>query len=71
VKRSELIRRIRTAARSADLSWELVRQGSAHEVWRLDGRQITIPRHREINEVTATAIMRDVETELGDGWWRR
>jgi hypothetical protein len=71
VKRSKLIRRIRTAARSADLKWELVRQGSAHEVWRIGGRQFTIPRHREINEVTAMAIMRDLETELGDGWWRR
>jgi predicted RNase H-like HicB family nuclease len=65
VKRSELIRWIRTAARSADLTWEVVREGSAHEVWRLAGRQITIPRHREINEVTATAIMRDLETRVG------
>jgi hypothetical protein len=71
VKRSDLTRRIRIAARAADLRWEVVRQGSAHEVWRLGGRQIAIPRHREINEVTATAIMRDLETELGDGWWRR
>jgi mRNA interferase HicA len=70
VKRSELIRRIRTAAHAANVSWEFVRQGSAHEVWRLGRRQITVPRHREINEVTATAIMRDLETELGDGWWR-
>ena len=71
MKRSELILRIRIAARAADLAWELVRQGSAHEVWRLGAQQITIPRHREINEVTATSIMRDLETELGDGWWRR
>ncbi len=71
MKRSELILRIRIEARGAGLAWELMRQGSAHEVWRLGGRQITIPRHREINEVTATAIMRQLETELGDGWWRR
>ena len=30
------------------------------------GRQITIPRHREINEVTAMAIMRDLDTQLGE-----
>jgi hypothetical protein len=71
MKRTDLTRRIRVAARSADLTWELVRHGSAQEVWRLGGRRITIPRHREINEVTAMAIMRDLETELGDGWWRR
>jgi YcfA-like protein. len=70
MKRIALIRRIGIAARAADLTWGLVRQGSAHEVWRLDGRQITIPRHREINEVTARAIMRALEAELGDGWWR-
>ncbi len=63
MKRSELILRIRTAARGADLTWEFVRQGSAHEVWRLGERRVTIPRHREINEVTAMAVMRLTQVE--------
>lgn len=70
MKRVDLIRRIGVAARDASLSWSLVRQGSAHEVWDLGGRQVTIPRHREINEITARAIMRALEAELGERWWQ-
>jgi len=65
-----LIGRVADAAHAAGRTWVLVRQGSAHELWRLDDRRITIPRHREINEVTALAIMRALEAELGEGWWR-
>ncbi|OGO55663.1 MAG: hypothetical protein A2Z32_03210 [Chloroflexi bacterium RBG_16_69_14] len=70
MKRRELIGRIGESARIAGLTWALVRQGSAHEVWRLGDRQIAIPRHREINELTAQAIVRALEAELGEGWWR-
>jgi len=69
MKRVDLIRRIRVAARNGGLTWALVRQGSAHEVWALDGRQITIPRHREIDEGTARAIIQALATELGERWW--
>jgi len=31
---------------------------------------VTIPRHREINELTALAVERLLEAELGEGWWR-
>ena len=70
MKRRELIGRLGDAARVGGRTWALVRQGSEHEVWRLEDRRITIPRHREINEVTAQAIMRALEAELGEGWWR-
>jgi hypothetical protein len=32
---------------------------------------VAIPRHREIPELTARAILRELETELGKDWWRR
>lgn len=51
------------------MTWELVRQGAAHEIWALDHRWITIPRHREIKEGTAQAIMKAFEEELGTRWW--
>ena len=70
MKRVDLIRRIGVAARDAGLTWSLVRQGSKHELWELGGRQITIPRHREINEITARAIVRALEAELGERWWQ-
>lgn len=71
MKRIALIRRISMAAHAAGRTWGLVRQGSSHEIWRLGGRLSTIPRPREITEVTATAIMLALEAELGEGWWRR
>jgi hypothetical protein len=47
-----------------------VRQGGRHEVWQCGKTKITIPRHREINQLTAEAIFRDLERDLGRGWWR-
>jgi hypothetical protein len=49
----------------------MVRDGAAHELWRLDDQMITIPRHREINEQTARAILRALEPTLGPRWWQR
>jgi mRNA interferase HicA len=71
VKRRDLLRRVAIAAMARGLAWELVRQGSEHEVWALNGRRITIPRHREINERTARDIMKAFEEEFGRRWWER
>jgi len=69
VKRRDLIRSIADAARARGLSWELVREGADHEVWALDGRRVTIPRHREIKQLTARAILKTFEEEFGRRWW--
>lgn len=69
MKRRDLLRAINVAARGRGMSWQMVREGSEHEVWALDGRRITIPRHREINERTARGIMQAFEEELGRRWW--
>jgi len=71
VKRDDLIRRIRRAARDADKDWCLLREGGDHEIWECGRMKIQIPRHREISEGTAIDILRDLETELGEDWWRR
>jgi hypothetical protein len=62
---------IARAARKADVEWELVRQGAEHELWSFDGERVTVPRHREINEVTTRGILRALEAKLGKDWWRR
>jgi hypothetical protein len=31
---------------------------------------ISIPRHRELNELTARAIIAALEVKLGKDWWR-
>ena len=69
MKRSELLRRIGRAAKGRNLAWTLRRQGAQHEIWELDGIAVPIPRHREINERLARAIMADLAEKLGEGWW--
>ena len=70
MKRGDLIRRIARSAREADVEWARERQGSKHEVWRCGSTRVIIPRHREINELTAGALLRALEPELGRGWWQ-
>jgi len=41
------------------LGWRLSRRGSQHDVWRRGERELAVPRHREINEYTAKAILKE------------
>jgi len=47
------------------------RQGKRHEIWRCGSTTFPVPRHREINELTAVGILKDLEGELGKDWWKR
>lgn len=58
MKRTELLRSLRQQAKASGTSFELVRQGAGHEVWRFGSVMVTVPRHREINERTAQGIIR-------------
>lgn len=69
MKRVDLIRKISRAAKTSHSEWLLEREGK-HSVYTLDGARIPIPRHNEINELTAQGIMKSCETALGEGWWR-
>jgi mRNA interferase HicA len=40
---------------------ELIREGANHTLYRVNGNPVTIPRHREINELTAKAILKDAQ----------
>jgi mRNA interferase HicA len=51
------------------LRFELVREGGQHTLYRLKGQNVVIPRHREINDITAKAIMKDLEDQVGKDWW--
>jgi hypothetical protein len=70
VKRQDLISKVGAAASSAGLCWHLERQGANHEVWQLGTTRIAVPRHRELKELTALSIFRNLESELGKDWWR-
>jgi len=54
MKRGELERRLR------ELGWELQRHGGKHDVWSNADGSFTeyVPRHAEINERLARAILR-------------
>lgn len=56
MKRRELERRLRW------LGWKLIRNGSKHDLWS-DGESIeAVPRHAEINERLALAILVRAQT---------
>jgi mRNA interferase HicA len=40
------------------LGWRLLRQGGSHEIWTNGEKTEPVPRHNEINENTAKAILR-------------
>lgn len=67
MRRIDLIRRIQREARSQGKSFTLLRNVGDHEVWVLDGQQVPIPRHREINELTAQGILRDAGGAAREG----
>lgn len=71
MKRADLLRKISRSARKAGFEWAIVREGSQHELWALDGERVTVPRHREIDEDTARSILKTLEIKLGRDWWRR
>jgi mRNA interferase HicA len=52
VKRRDLEQRL-TA-----LGWRFLRHGGGHDVWTDGAQQEAVPRHREINDNLARAILR-------------
>ena len=70
MKRRVLLKRIATAAAAAGVSFDLVREGGEHSVYQCGRERFTVPRHTEINEITAQAILRHLESQFGKGWWR-
>lgn len=58
MKRRDLIKKLESAG------WYLVRHGSEHDIYKHnnpvgDRNLVQVPRHREINEITAKQILRD------------
>ena len=57
MKLEKLIRTLHKIAKAHGTELILVRHGACHDVCRIGTVQFTIPRHREINELTAKAII--------------
>ena len=43
------------------LGWSLIRHGRRHDIWTNDEYEIVVPRHNEINEYTATVILKEAK----------
>lgn len=76
-RRKLIIKKLRQAAKQRGLDFYLLRQGSRHEVYCLDGLRICldglripIPRHNEVSERTTLDIINESEQKLGKGWWQ-
>ncbi|MHB8055625.1 MAG: type II toxin-antitoxin system HicA family toxin [Candidatus Aminicenantales bacterium] len=55
MKRKDIESRLRAAG------WMFARRGGRHDIWRRDELELAVPRHREINEYTARAILEIAE----------
>jgi hypothetical protein len=60
VKRTELLRQLRKIAREKGLVFEMKEGGVHSKVW-IGDRFVTVPRHSEVNELTAKGILRDAK----------
>ncbi|MCX5850981.1 MAG: type II toxin-antitoxin system HicA family toxin [Deltaproteobacteria bacterium] len=43
------------------LGWKLARHGSKHDIWINNECEIAVPRHNDINEYTAKAILKEAK----------
>lgn len=59
MRRSDLLKTLRRSARANGVEFTLVREGGKHSIYRYDGQLLTVPRHVEINEITARAVLKD------------
>ena len=53
MKRRELLKQLVLLAREAGVTFEFARHGGEHDLYYLHERAVWIPRHAEINELTA------------------
>lgn len=60
MKRRQLMAKLAAMARSEGREMQ-IREGGSHTKVRIGERQTVVPRHSEINEVTARAILRQME----------
>jgi len=55
VKKRDLEKRL------TQLGWWLTREGGSYEIWSNGEHNVPVPRHKEINELTARGILRKAE----------
>jgi hypothetical protein len=70
VKRGQVLKKLKTAARRAGLEYGEEELTNHTGVWVGDHRS-TLSRHSEIDEVTVGKFFDQFAAQLGKGWWRK
>ena len=70
MKRSQVIKRLRQAAKEAGLDFE-VTELTRHTGISVGGHRSTLGRHTEVDEITVAKFYKQYESVLGKDWWRR
>jgi len=61
VKNGVLLQELRKIAKAKGLTLNLVRHGGNHDLYELGTVRLTVPRHPEVNEMTAKSIIREAK----------
>lgn len=61
MKRRDLLKKLDRIARGQGEALEEVREGGSHTIYRVGTKSFPIPRHNEINEITAKSIIKQIE----------
>ncbi len=67
MKRSQVIKRLREAARAAGLDMEVV-ELTRHTGIIVGGHRSTLGRHSEVDEITVVKFFKQYEDVLGKEW---
>lgn len=59
MKRKDLLKRIADHARAVDLEMTIT-EGGSHTKVVVGDRKTVVPRHNEVNEITAKAILKQI-----------
>lgn len=69
MKTTAVIKKIKQAAKAAGVEFELFER-KGHTGIRVGSKKTTIGRHAETSNLMAQTIFKQLEGELGKGWWR-
>lgn len=69
MKRAQVIKRLRQAAKEAGLDVEIT-ELTRHTGISVGGHRSTLGRHSEIDEITVVTFYKQYEGVLGKDWWR-
>lgn len=61
MRKRDLISKLEKVAASGGERLVFIREGQAHEIWKVGSTVVQIPRHKEVNKYVANRILRQIE----------